>query len=484
MTNPQGPSLFDLFGVPQGPLTTQDNDAWPTAQPGVSASQQEAITNARESIGDAFGAARVGGLSEISYQLGVAANELAGVNTGPFEGLAGEAFRQSATELTAALSDLSDAADGYRKVAEDFEESLRVYRASSPGEHELADANANYQAVAGNLGVGKEMFINMKLESVAREDLQGLQRRRAEAVRQFALRQAELQAAANQVQVPTVAGVVQRHVNSSPLVLGPGGYRTPGGGVAVGGGMGGVNNPSLSASGTGTGSGSSGGSGSSSSGSSGTGGATSADLGTSLSDGQLGYTQPPSVAAAGQLPMNAGTVMPTGAMPFAPLVSPSAARGVGGPRTMGDAEFQNLLDKVKPDSGSSSAAPGAAGAAFLPGSSAGGAVAPSAAAQQQAAPAQPASWSNAQSAKTGESAASAARAAAAASQQQATPSTVGRGGMPMMPPMMPPGQQGNSQGQKDAEGRPTIKNADPTVFGDDVRVTDPVVGEHRKAGHD
>lgn len=168
------------------------------------------------------------------------------------------------------------------------------------------------------------------------------------------------------------------------------------------------------------------------------------------------------------------TTMPSAALqPQLPGTTPGlgnpALSAANQPKTMSNADFNQLMSKLqdknrKKDRDEAPSTITAATTSPVPGSP----NAPNAV--------QPASWVNAATAPTSESAAQ-TRTATPTGPGGLPPGTRGSG-MPMMPPMMPPTTPGGVPNSSRGE-RPKIKNADPSVYGDDVRVTTPVVENGR-----
>ncbi|MDE8647488.1 hypothetical protein PXH69_21175 [Rhodococcus qingshengii] len=424
-----------------------------------------------------------GPFGQFAEEIDNEASVVAAVNTEGVTGAFGEALNEQKQALSSKLDEFSAVLSQLEAVAEEHKATESTFVSTAPTLAEVEAALQELQALqAASPSVSSPVTMlptvldvsNLAAVEAANQRYTELSQRRRDAVRIFLEAQGRL---GEQINSAIIPGGPDRRSGS--------GISTPGSGS--GASVGGSGAGASSGRGSGTSSPSSAGGvssrGSDSSSESAGGGSGRASVEDVLASGT-----PVAAAGAGVAPMmypQAGMMNQPGITGrFGPQVVPGytlpgTVTSAGQASTMSDREFNSLLDRIRPDrAGSSSSAPSSSlGSGGGAGASGGGLSGGSSAI---AAPrlVQPTSWSNASS-PTGVSESQAARAAAAAS--QASPSTAApaarAGGMPMAP-MGPMG--GNPGGPpRDPKDQPQIKNADPDVYGDDVKTLDPIIDNQK-----
>ncbi|MGB3369200.1 MAG: hypothetical protein WBD41_03780 [Rhodococcus sp. (in: high G+C Gram-positive bacteria)] len=424
-----------------------------------------------------------GPFGQFAEEIDNEASVVAAVNTEGVTGAFGEALNEQKQALSSKLDEFSAVLSQLEAVAEEHKATESTFVSTAPTLAEVEAALQELQALqAASPSVSSPVTMlptvldvsNLAAVEAANQRYTELSQRRRDAVRVFLEAQGRL---GEQINSAIIPGGPDRRSGS--------GISTPGSGS--GASVGGSGAGASSGRGSGTSSPSSAGGvssrGSDSSSESAGGGSGRASVEDVLASGT-----PVAAAGAGVAPMmypQAGMMNQPGITGrFGPQVVPGytlpgTVTSAGQASTMSDREFNSLLDRIRPDrAGSSSSAPSSSlGSSGGAGASGGGLSGGSSAI---AAPrlVQPTSWSNASS-PTGVSESQAARAAAAAS--QASPSTAApaarAGGMPMAP-MGPMG--GNPGGPpRDPKDQPQIKNADPDVYGDDVKTLDPIIDNQK-----
>ncbi|TQC45162.1 hypothetical protein EEB14_33350 [Rhodococcus sp. WS4] len=419
-------------------------------------------------------------LDEINTKLGELHDRAAALNSNGLYGDTADAFRAKQSQIAAQLESLKIAAQTIADVSRQHDDSVAVYRASSPTDAELTTAREEHERATAMMSLHGLNKVYILQADAAEQSLTTMVAKRRAAVETFKATQEGLRPRAENIELQAPVPINLKSAESPRVGAGSAGVSGPaasgvGATAGAGAGAGGGGLPSGSGSVPSSLSAASGASNSSSWGSS--------KNKPSLNDLLAGGTTTPHATMLSASPWSPG-MMPmvgTGAMggipgygmPIAGTTMPSAAAVTQGTRKMSDSKFQKMLDQIKSGRSASGtdSAPASAFAAggFAPSSTAG--TAPSGQA------AQPASWVNAATAQTGESAGQARATGSAAGPAYAPPGARG-GGMPMAP-MAPMNPAAGGQGRGDKADRPKIKNADPTVYGDDVQVTTPVVGNRK-----
>ncbi|GAA3148112.1 hypothetical protein [Rhodococcus baikonurensis] len=424
-----------------------------------------------------------GPFGQFAEEIDNEASVVAAVNTEGVTGAFGEALNEQKQALSSKLDEFSAVLNQLEAVAEEHKATESTFVSTAPTLAEVEAALQELQALqAASPSVSSPVTMlptvldvsNLAAVEAANQRYTELSQRRRDAVRVFLEAQGRL---GEQINSAIIPGGPDRRSGS--------GISTPGSGS--GASVGGSGAGASSGRGSGTSSPSSAG-GASSRGSESSSESAGGGSGRASVEDVLASGTPVAAAGAGVAPMmypQAGMMNQPGITGrFGPQVVPGytlpgTVTSAGQASTMSDREFNSLLDRIRPDrAGSSSSAPSSSlGSSGGAGGSGGGLSGGSSAI---AAPrlVQPTSWSNASS-PTGVSESQAARAAAAAS--QASPSTAApaarAGGMPMAP-MGPMG--GNPGGPpKDPKDQPQIKNADPDVYGDDVKTLDPIIDNQK-----
>lgn len=426
-----------------------------------------------------------GPFGQFAEEIDNEASVVAAVNTEGVTGAFGEALNEQKQALSSKLDEFSAVLSQLEAVAEEHKATESTFVSTAPTLAEVEAALQELQALqAASPSVSSPVTMlptvldvsNLAAVEAANQRYTELSQRRRDAVRVFLEAQGRLGEQINSAIIPS--GGVQRTGRDVT-----GGSAGAGSGASVGGSGAGASSGRGSGASSPSSAGGASSRGSDSSSESAGGGSGRASVEDVLASGT-----PVAAAGAGVAPMmypQAGMMNQPGITGrFGPQVVPGytlpgTVTSAGQASTMSDREFNSLLDRIRPDrAGSSSSAPSSSlGSGGGAGASGGGLSGGSSAI---AAPrlVQPTSWSNASS-PTGVSESQAARAAAAAS--QASPSTAApaarAGGMPMAP-MGPMG--GNPGGApRDPKDQPQIKNADPDVYGDDVKTLDPIIDNQK-----
>lgn len=428
-----------------------------------------------------------GPFGQLADELSDLAGAVHAIDTSGLTGTLGEAFITKKNGFQNDLEEFSATLEKLQATADDHRRSESTFVATAPTLDEIEQAAQDLFALQQAAPLTSPLATLPTVLDVANaqaiQDAQlrynQLSQQRRDAERTFRADQESLTERINDAVVPGLSG--RDHDSASVPVPG-------GSGPSSGGGA------SVSPGGSPSGGGASGGtpnraprSTSSSSDSPSAGSTNSTGSGRTSVEDVLAAGTPVPGTEPSMMPVAGMGMMPQAAMTnpalmnrFGPQIAPGytipgTTTSAGQAVPMSNSDFNSLLEKLRSDraTGGASLPTSPSSTPGVGGGGGGGALAGGANAPAAPRLVQPTSWANATS-PTGVSEANSRSATASPASSQATSTPARSSAMPPMAPMAPMSPNG-AGGSKNPKDQPQIKNADPDVYGDDVRTTDPII---------